>query len=96
MLFRSQAFFNMLQAAGLTLAHSFALPDHHAYTRLPQPLARAITRAQAGGQPIVCTEKDAPKLWPHAPAALAVPLEMELPPAFLAALDALLPPPPAP
>ena len=93
---RPQAFFNMLQAAGLTLAHSFALPDHHAYTRLPQPLARAITRAQAGGQPILCTEKDAPKLWPHAPAALAVPLEMELPPAFPAALDALLPPPPAP
>lgn len=59
-----------------------ALPDHDRFnhwTRLGEP-----------GTPLLCTEKDALKLWPHAPDALAVPLDMVLEPAFFCALDAAL------
>jgi tetraacyldisaccharide 4'-kinase len=36
----------------------------------------------------LCTEKDAAKLWPHEPSALAVPLEVVPEPRFWADLDA--------
>ena len=41
---------------------------------------------------LICTEKDAVKLWQHCPDALAVPLQVVIDPSFFAALDALLPP----
>ncbi|XAH21423.1 tetraacyldisaccharide 4'-kinase [Xylophilus sp. GW821-FHT01B05] len=89
-----QAFFDMLRAQGLTLAHSDALPDHydfHSYKPSPDK-----------GLVPICTEKDAFKLWRVTPQALAVPLRFSLAPAFLAQLDRLLdarlssaaPPPP--
>ena len=65
-----------------------ALPDHAPLKRLP-PLP-----PQEAALPLLCTEKDAAKLWPHAPQALAVPLRLQAPAAFFDALDALLPPPP--
>ena len=41
--------------------------------------------AQGPAGPIVlCTEKDAVKLWPHFPQVLAVPLQLSLPPDLLA------------
>ena len=47
-------------------------------------------RLSSKGFSLICTEKDAVKLWPRHPDALAVPLQLELPPAFFAALDARL------
>jgi tetraacyldisaccharide 4'-kinase len=79
-------FFSMLRDAGLTLTHAETLPDHYNYNSW-------ICKWDAGYS-LVCTEKDAIKLWraqptPHAQ-ALAVPLVLGLDPAFLAALDAAL------
>jgi tetraacyldisaccharide 4'-kinase len=39
------------------------------------------------GEDLLCTEKDAAKLWAHEPDALAVPLVITPDPAFWAALD---------
>jgi tetraacyldisaccharide 4'-kinase len=79
---RPEDFFAMLRAQGLTLAHCEALPDHYdfnSWQRLPDK-----------GQTLICTEKDAVKLWPAHPGALAVPLQLGLPPEFFARLDASL------
>ena len=74
-----EAFFSMLHAQGLTLARVVALPDHHDF--------RAGERFGDEGGILFCTEKDAVKLWPYEPAALAVPLEFTAPPGFWQALD---------
>jgi tetraacyldisaccharide 4'-kinase len=42
------------------------------------------------GYTVVCTEKDAVKLWPLLPKAWAVPLQFTPEPAFFKALDGLL------
>jgi tetraacyldisaccharide 4'-kinase len=76
------AFFDMLRAAGLTLTATYGLPDHHDFVHLP-----AAIRPDAC---LVCTEKDAVKLWDLRPDAWAVPLQVEIPPAFWEALDRLL------
>lgn len=75
---KPERFFDMLRQAGLTLREQHALPDHD---RLDG------WRPAADGTPLLCTEKDAVKLWPQAPETLAVPLELRLPPAFWQALD---------
>lgn len=79
---RPKAFFDMLRGRGLTLAETIALPDHHDFGAWQRP-------ADAGG-PLVCTEKDAVKLWRKAPDALAVPLLFAPVPEFFNALDAKL------
>ena len=76
---RPEAFFAMLRDAGLTLDSATALPDHYDFNSYSH-----ITHA---GQSLICTEKDALKLWHHRPDALAVPLALHVPAAFLAALD---------
>lgn len=76
---KPQAFFDMLRAAGLDIESAIALPDHHDFA---QPL-------QVRGE-IVCTEKDAVKLWRTRPGAWAVPLEVTIAPGFWVALDAKL------
>lgn len=76
---RPQAFFDMLAAAGVGVARRIALPDHHDFAAPPD----------AAGE-IVCTEKDAVKLWRTRPDAWAVPLQVELAPAFWTAFDAKL------
>ena len=78
---RPQAFFDMLQAQGLSLADTYALPDHDDFVRW---------RPTRSGRPLLCTEKDAVKLWAHQPQAWAVPLQLTAEPAFWQALDALL------
>lgn len=78
---RPEAFFGMLREAGLTLAHSHALPDHADFADWP---------SSALARPLLCTEKDAAKLWQRQPQALAVPLVLDIEPPFWAALDALL------
>ncbi|MDR0274720.1 MAG: tetraacyldisaccharide 4'-kinase [Burkholderiaceae bacterium] len=76
---RPEAFFAMLRAAGLTLVQTHALPDHYDFN--------SYTPRNILAKTLICTEKDAIKLWPLAPDALAVPLALEVPPAFYAALD---------
>ena len=75
-------FFGMLRAEGLTLASTVALPDHHAFDNW--------VRHEYEGYTVICTEKDAVKLWQKQPDALAIPLLFTPEPAFLAQFDALL------
>ncbi len=77
---RPDHFFSMLQQAGLTLAAREALPDHADFA--------GRDRASFGTYTLLCTEKDAVKLWAIAPDAWAVPLEQSLDESFYAALDA--------
>lgn len=79
---RPQAFFDMLQALGLPLSLTVARPDHDDYAGWQRPLDRDYT--------LLCTEKDALKLWARHPDALAVPLNFAPVPAFFATLDRLL------
>ena len=77
-------FFTMLRAKGLALAHTLALPDHYDFN--------SWLRNEYEGYTVICTEKDALKLWHKQPDALAVPLNSIPDPAFLAQLDVLLAP----
>ncbi len=81
-----EAFFSMLRQRGITLQKTLALPDHDDFSDFDFP--------SLAGQTVLCTEKDALKLFcrPKSSAMnlLAVPLEFSLEPAFLAALDARL------
>ena len=76
---RPQAFFDMLQARGLVLTQTEALPDHFDFDSWERPSDAGIV--------LVCTEKDALKLWTRHPDAWAVPLVLEPDPAFFEALD---------
>jgi tetraacyldisaccharide 4'-kinase len=77
---KPDAFFDMLRAAGLHLVRTVPLPDHHPLTADPAPDAEQL----------VCTEKDAVKLWRLRPDAWAVPLRTEIDPAFWNAFDRVL------
>ncbi len=79
---RPQAFFDMLQTLGLPLSLTVARPDHDDYASWQRPRNRDYT--------LLCTEKDALKLWRRHPDALAVPLEFTPEPGFFGALDRLL------
>lgn len=79
---RPQAFFRMLRALGVVLADTRALPDHAPFD--------ATQWAGPADNTLLCTEKDAVKLWRHRPDALAVPLLVQLDPPFWAALRELL------
>ena len=76
---KPQAFFEMLRDRGLDLALTIALPDHDELGSLP-PIDGDI----------VCTEKDAVKLWRTRPDAWAVPLHVNIDSAFWTAFDAKL------
>jgi len=73
-----EAFFAMLRERGLPLAKTIALPDHADFSQWAGNADGACT--------VLCTEKDAVKLWAMEPDALAVPLEFEPEPAFWQAL----------
>ncbi len=75
-------FFAMLRARGLTLARTLALPDHYDFSSWLPNISKGYT--------LICTEKDAVKLWRQQPDAVAVPLVLNLSPDFLAELDARL------
>ncbi len=79
---RPQDFFTMLRTRGLHLARTLALPDHHDFA--------GWSGSDYADYTVICTEKDAVKLWPKQPDALAVPLRCTPEPTFLAKLDALL------
>jgi tetraacyldisaccharide 4'-kinase len=74
-------FFNMLREQGMNVAHTQALPDHADL----QDLHIDTTQGD-----VLCTEKDAVKLWLQHPQAWAVPLQTTLPQELLAAIDAQL------
>ena len=74
-----EAFFNMLRDQGLSLAKTMALPDHYNFQHWVRPAVKSHT--------LVCTEKDAVKLWRSHPDALAVPLVLTPQPEFLSAVD---------
>ena len=78
---RPEAFFDMLRAQGVQLAHTEALPDHADFAHWRPPTT---------GHPLLCTEKDAVKLWRQHPQAWAVPLRLAPEAGFLAAIDAWL------
>lgn len=81
---RPEAFFAMLRAQGLPLAGTLALPDHFDFS--------SFNANEYKGYQLICTEKDAVKLWPIGIDALAVPLHCTLGADFLAALDGQLAP----
>lgn len=81
---RPQIFFDMLAAAGLHVAHAWALADHAS----PDALREAVI--QAPGL-VVCTEKDAVKMLSWSADLIdkvwVVPLTLDVTPAFWSALD---------
>lgn len=83
---RPQAFFDMLRHRGLRIAREVPLADHAA----PADYGAVGLRT---GDTVVCTEKDAVKLFPVLPkgvVAWAVPLELTPEPAFWKSFDTLL------
>lgn len=78
---RPQAFFGMLTRAGCPPAAELALPDHHDF--------RSVEGLPAG-RCLICTEKDAVKLWRSRPDAWAVPLEVSIGADFWRAFEARL------
>ncbi len=96
---RPEEFFTMLRQHGVHLKACLALPDHHpihnydfsAHLDWPPPDAEQQTEGHE--HPVIlCTEKDAAKLRMVYPQALAVPLRIEIDPAYFACLDAKLAP----
>ncbi len=81
---KPEEFFTMLRAQGLQLARTMALPDHANFEHW--------SRQEFAEYTVICTEKDAVKLWEQQPDALAVPLEFSPDPAFLVRFDTLLAP----
>ncbi|MFZ4479439.1 MAG: tetraacyldisaccharide 4'-kinase [Rhodoferax sp.] len=79
---KPEEFFAMLRAAGLQLSRTARLPDHSDFSDWSSRDSRNFT--------VLCTEKDAVKLWQIEPGALAVPLLCTPEPAFIARFDALL------
>lgn len=74
-----QAFFEMLEKTGLTIQRTLPLPDHYNFDSVDPNIFK--------GYQVICTEKDAVKLWKSVPEALAVPLVQELDGKLLQALD---------
>lgn len=79
---RPEDFFAMLRAAGLWLEEAEALPDHFDFDSWNRPTHKHLQ--------LICTEKDAVKLWPRHSDVLAVPLNLSIAPGFFEQLDASL------
>jgi tetraacyldisaccharide 4'-kinase len=75
---KPEKFFAMLREQGLNVTHTQALPDHADLQDLHIDMAQGD---------VLCTEKDAVKLWMQHPQAWAVPLQTTLPPELLAEID---------
>jgi len=74
-----ERFFSMLQALGIQVQQATALPDHHDFRQGLPPTQPGLA--------ILCTEKDAHKLWAIQPDAWALALQFEPEPAFWADLQ---------
>jgi tetraacyldisaccharide 4'-kinase len=77
-----EQFFRMLREQGVRSAQETALPDHYDFG--------SWKRSTENDETLICTEKDAVKLWAFNRAALAVPLNFKAEPAFYDAFDRLL------
>ena len=77
-----ESFFFMLRELGLQLSKTIALPDHYAFD--------SVLGNEYAGYSLICTDKDAVKLWQTAPQALAVGLEFVPESAFFTEVDQLL------
>ena len=77
---KPDAFLAMLEQSQFQIRHSTALPDHDNFQTW-QPSHPQL--------PLLCTEKDAVKLWARFPQALAMPLVFEPEPSFWEAFDQL-------
>jgi tetraacyldisaccharide 4'-kinase len=75
---RPETFFAMLTNAGLQLRSQQRFADHAPLTDWQAP---------PDGTVVLCTEKDAVKLWPYWPEVLAVPLQLTLPESFWMVID---------
>lgn len=78
---KPQAFFDMLRQSGCTPATTLPLADHHDFRLGPE---------LPPGSCLICTEKDAVKLWRIRPDAWAAPLEITIAEDFWPALEARL------
>jgi tetraacyldisaccharide 4'-kinase len=76
---KPETFFALLRGQGVVLAKTLALPDHYDFDSFPRNIYKGYT--------LICTEKDAVKLWKHLPEAIAVPLIQTAPESFYTALD---------
>ncbi|MES2785957.1 MAG: tetraacyldisaccharide 4'-kinase [Pseudomonadota bacterium] len=86
---RPGAFFDMLRAQQIEPARTLTLPDHAddaAYRSL------AMAPGVVPDSTLICTEKDAVKLWKHRPDAWAIALKLDIAPGFWREFDALLAP----
>lgn len=79
---RPEDFFAMLRQQSLTLAHTESLPDHYNFASWKPSNSRDLQ--------VICTEKDAAKLWQVCPSALAVPLQLHIPQGYFQLLDTQL------
>jgi len=77
-----ERFFSDLRQSGVAITDTLGLPDHVDFAHID-------LQAWATHQ-IVCTEKDAVKLWQFCPDALAVPLRQTMDPDLLAQLQRVL------
>lgn len=75
---RPEDFFQMLRSQGLSLAETIALPDHFDFVGWQAPSYTHI---------LLCTEKDAAKIWHCYPDALAVPLQVKIALGFFTTID---------
>lgn len=76
---RPEEFFAMLRAQSLTLRSTQALPDHYNFESWQPPSDK--------GYQVICTEKDAAKIWQIDPHALAVPLQVHIDQGYFQLLD---------
>ena len=83
-----EAFFDMLRGTGLNLAQTLSLPDHYDF----KYTFDSTLGNENAGYTLICTVKDAVKLWQTHPDALAVPLEFSPEAAFFTAFDSMLKP----
>ncbi len=72
-------FFDMARAIGLEIAQTMAMPDHSDF--------QDIDAQTLGSFQVICTEKDAFKLWKFVPDAVAIPLEQHSETDFFKNLD---------
>lgn len=79
---RPEDFFAMLRAQSLDLLSTEALPDHYNFESWKRPSDKRLL--------VICTEKDAAKLWQVMPEALAVPLQLQVDQGYFDLLDAQL------
>ena len=83
-----EAFFTLLRAQGLNLVETIALPDHYNFNSNLGSKYAGYSQKYT----VLCTVKDAVKLWQFDPEVLAVPLDFSPEAAFFAAFDAMLKP----